>query len=70
MAKKKEQKLKDLVDQFNNEMLGPLKVNQTDEIFALSSKKDSYVWNLNTLRAGDLNFDQMNKNYGRNRYVV
>ena len=40
--------------------MGPLSLNETDEIVKVSSSEQKYTWNLNTLKVNDLNFDQMN----------
>ena len=50
--------------------MGPLSLNETDEIVKVSSSEQKYTWNLNTLKVNDLNFDQMNTATGQNRYVV
>lgn len=45
-------------------------MNETEEILQLSSEDTHYSRNLNALKVNDLNFDQMNKQAGKNRYVI
>ena len=44
--------------------------NKTEEILQLSHENIKYSRNLNAMKVNDLNFDQMNKQARKNRYVV
>ena len=51
-------------------LLSQLVLKETEEILKLSSEEDLYNKNMNALKVNDLNFDQMNKQAGKNRYVI
>lgn len=53
-----------------DKLLGQLSLNETDEILYLSSEEESYFKNHHTLKVNDINFEKMNEQANRNRYVV